>query len=87
MKVYTNGTDKVVAESATDAVAVMREFTGEEGGEFCEVDPSHEFSIYNEVDFPRGGKHSRGCPVGCPTKTAAQWAQDEGRGFLCSTEF
>lgn len=30
--------------------------------------------------------HARGCPVGCPAKTAAQWAADNGRGYLGSTE-
>ena len=30
--------------------------------------------------------HAPGCRVGCPTKTAAEWAA-EGRGFLCSTDW
>ena len=31
--------------------------------------------------------HVPGCPVGQPTKSAADWVQENGRGFLCSTEY
>ena len=33
--------------------------------------------------FPNG--HLRSCPLGSDTKTCAEWAKQEGRGFLCST--
>lgn len=64
------------------------------------VDPAKELSIYDdEAHLPHGAEcpgcgyglatspngHQHGCRIGCPTKTAAQWAE-EGRGFLCSTE-
>lgn len=64
------------------------------------VDPTTELSIYDdEAHLPHGAAcpgcgfglatslngHQRGCRIGCPTKTAAQWAAG-GRGFLCSTE-
>jgi hypothetical protein len=31
--------------------------------------------------------HLMDCPVGSKTQTCAQWAQENGRGFLCSTEY
>lgn len=40
---------------------------------------------YGLATSPNG--HQRGCPIGHPTKTAREWASEEGRGFLCSTEY
>jgi hypothetical protein len=41
------------------------------------------------VDRPKThpNGHLRGCPVGATTRTCADWASSEGRGFLCSTEW
>jgi hypothetical protein len=31
--------------------------------------------------------HEKNCPKGKIVKTCAEWARDNGRGFLCSTEY
>lgn len=36
-------------------------------------------------ETPNG--HHPNCGEGRPSKTAAEWAQSNGRGFLCSTEW
>ena len=38
-----------------------------------------------EKDYGPNG-HYNDCPVGHPRKTCAEWAQQDGRGYLCSTE-
>jgi hypothetical protein len=35
----------------------------------------------------RPNGHLLDCKVGATTKTCGQWAQSDGRGFLCSTEW
>lgn len=103
MRVWTDGTDTVVAADAADAAAVLAEYHGEGHAVILRpVDPDKEIAIHEDVDTLRYGEecpqcgfalatsrngHHRGCPVGCPVKTAAQWAAENGRGFLCSTEY
>jgi len=102
MRVYTDGVNTVVAADEADARAVLADYTDEGStSELREVDPARELSIYEDGVSLRHGErceacgfgsatsmngHQRGCRVGCPTKTAAQWAADNGRSFLCSTE-
>ncbi len=104
LRCWKNGSDTVSAESAEDAVAVLREVYGEDSGvseQMVVVDDAAEFSVYDEdVYLARGEEctgcgfgvatspngHNRGCAIGCPTKTAAQWAEHTGRGLVCSTE-
>lgn len=64
-------------------------------------DSSAELGIYQDDELGRGEEcsgcdsglatsrngHQHGCPVGCPVKTLAQWVAENGRGFLCSTEY
>lgn len=38
-------------------------------------------------DSPGPYGHYHHCPVGHPGKTCAEWARENGRGLLCSTEF
>lgn len=71
-------------------------------GDLRAVDPAKELSIHADDAYLTRGEecsgcgygiatspsgHNVGCPVGCPTKTAEQWAKEHGRGFLCSKEF
>lgn len=78
----SDGTDTVVAFSADDAWSVWEEHTGEKRGDYTDVEwirrqDDHELSIMPE---PEASKDKT-------TKTCRQWADDNGRGFLCSTEW
>jgi len=81
--VFTNGVDHVVAYDAGDAViALAVEHWGDidgaeyDGGEFTPCDDNALLTI-NDDDNDEGER----------TKTMREWADTEGRGFLCSTEY
>jgi hypothetical protein len=83
MRVWTNSTDTDVADDMADAEAVWVEHNGcthEEatGATFADewgpVEPNQVITIRDDD----GGRES---------KTAAEWADSNGRGFLCSTEY
>lgn len=81
MKVFTNGIDTVVADDLADVERVFEEHTGyrfaHEGmplDDWREVPSDKRITIGNLDDGPE-------------TRTAVEWAQLEGRGFLCSTEW
>lgn len=85
MKVFTNGTDTFVAKSLNDIPAVIEAhygFTMESEGweldEFEEVPGDKPITICNVHDRGVDDKE---------TKTAAEWAAENGRGLLCSTEW
>lgn len=35
----------------------------------------------------RHNGHLKSCPIGAETKSCKQWIEEQGRSFLCSTEF
>lgn len=85
MHVWTNTTDTVVAADIADAQRVWEEKIGatfEQEG----------MSIYDWRQVPDDevitirNVHDRGWDD-AETRTAAEWAAQEGRGFLCSTEW
>lgn len=85
MKVFTNGTDTVVAENLADVQAVIEAQYGatfeQEGwtlDEWREVPSDKPITICNVHD--RGSDDKE-------TRTAAEWAALDGRGLLCSTEW
>ncbi len=81
LRLWSNGTDTVVASSPDDATAAYVELTGasplDDDGvcEWVVVDESKVIPI--NMDDGAGDK---------VTRTAAEWAVWNGRGFLCSTE-
>lgn len=75
---FTNDYDTVVAKDLDDAKAISRELFGEmdtDQEEFRLIQDDAKFTIV--VD--ESGKKE--------TKTAAEWAKENGRGLLCSTEY
>ena len=85
MKVFTNDTDTVVAADLADVERVVEDhygYTFEQEGmsldDWSEVPPDEPITICN---FHNCGPDDK------ETRTAAEWAATEGRGFLCSTEW
>lgn len=85
MNVFTNHTDTVVATALDDVPAVLANHYGstmdEEGwslDEWRQVPDDKPITIRNIDD---GGSNAK------ETRTAAEWATLNGRGFLCSTEW
>lgn len=88
LHVFQSECDWVVAESLDDAFKVMLEHTGETRKDLEEYDADyfeqladdHKVSIIDDGDLP-SAEWTR------TTKTCAEWAKSDGRGFLCSTEY
>lgn len=85
MKVFTNGTDTVVAEDLADVQRVIEKQYGatfeQEGwtqDDFEEVPADKPITIRNVHGWGWDDKE---------TRTAGEWAAKEGRCFLCSTEW
>lgn len=93
LRVFTNDTDTVVAADLADAQRVVEAHYGvtfeQEGwslDEWCEVPGDKLITIRDDdrvIWRPVGDTGSDGRE----TKTAAEWAMSNGRGFLCSTEY
>jgi len=88
MKLYTNGTDWVVAADVDDAWLAWTEHTGESREDYeddwvwDEVGPDEELGIWCDTKGDPCEVDEDGSEI--VAKTAAQWAE-RGRGFLCST--
>jgi len=85
LRLFTNHTDTVVAHRLSDVPAIVAQQYGstfeEEGwtlDEWDEVDENKSITIRNV--------NGNGWDD-VATKTAAEWASEHGRGFLCSTEW
>lgn len=100
MELWTDGVYTVAAEDEGDARRVFAEDVGIPErflNPLRRVDPAQEITVYDEDGDLRPGErcgrcgaacadgHARDCPVGCRTKTAAEWAA-EGRGIVCARE-
>lgn len=75
---WTNGIDTVVASDADDARAIVADMLGEHVEDVSpmrRVEDDKVLTILNE----NTGENI--------AKTAGKWAQRNGRGFLCSTEW
>lgn len=94
LKVWTDGTDTFVAEDLDDLRRVKSAYlsatnspddpwdpTGDMGapGDFDMVPPEKAIAIRYD-DAPTKAEEKR-------TQTALEWAIENGRGLLCSTEF
>lgn len=83
MLVYTDDISHYVAESLDDLQEILREECELEAGTDYElddwkiVDPEETITIIEDDEVP-------GCRK---TYTAGRWAELNGRGFLCSTEY
>ncbi len=99
LKTFTNGTDTYIAESAEDVLTAFKEFTGEdyilddygEKDDWWECDPEDFHSIHFEdktKDFSDKFEilSRKEGYVRAKAKNK-YWAEWNGRGFLCSTEF
>jgi hypothetical protein len=83
LKVWHDGNDWVIAESALEACVLVNKMYGSE-----EAQPG-DFGI-----VPDGEPIGVLCEDGKPSdsgvgvkKTAAEWAAQEGKGILCSRDF
>jgi len=78
MRVWTNGTDTVIAEDVNDAWLVWEEHTGEQMEDYPDdewVERTGTLSVWD--DDSENDEYE--------VKDCADWAAD-GRGFLCSNE-
>ena len=88
LHVYTDEFDSVIAKDLPDAFAVFKEHSGIGPDEFDQED-WYQVPDGQEVRIYQGD----GCMAkpedfenNSIAKTAAEWATERGRGFLCSTE-
>jgi hypothetical protein len=78
LHVFSDGTDTVVAASLEDALAVWTEHAGEREDDMDPFELVPDEKPLTITDADDGTME---------TKTAGQWADDNGRGFMCSTEW
>lgn len=86
MHCFTDNCDTCVAASIEDALTVMEEYgvTDPDPEMWEQVEDAAEITIHCDAD---GVPAQPGDPGVAPvTKTAAEWAAAQGRGFLCTTE-
>lgn len=76
--VWTDKTEWVVASTIEDVREVLREHRREDDivlGDFAKLPDDKLITIVDEDGVLK------------TSKTAAEWAAENGRGFLCSTEY
>jgi hypothetical protein len=84
--VYTNVTDFIVAESLDECWQLFEKHTGERRVDYEEGDPFGR--LVDEMPIKILCENGRPSDSGeFATKTAAEWVAQEGKGFLCSTEY
>ena len=87
LHVFSDDVEWYIAASAVDAMAAQRELTGmresNQDPETWEQVPD-ERSLAIHMD-DHGNAAEADAPV--VTKTCAEWIAEQGRGFLCSTEY
>ncbi len=81
LQIYENGTDTVIAHSPEDAVHAWEEANGVSYHDACAGGPD-DWTLTDgpllRISDDDGGSE---------TLTLDEWITEEGRGFLCSTEF
>lgn len=92
MHVFTIGEDMVVAADAADAFEAWLEFTDrraenvdETVDDVSQLEDERPVEIWVNADGHPG--EVDGINGETVTKTSAEWAAQEGRGFLCSPNF
>lgn len=87
LHVFANDVEWVVAESLEDVEPAMKESIGAVYGPEDEIEwwqPNDDFGL---TIWMNGEEISDGL-IGVPVrKTCRKWADEQGRGFLCSTEY
>lgn len=78
LHVWTDDAEWVVASSLDDVRAVLREHRGDDDILIEDFTKLPDDKVITISDEDGSGKTS---------KTAAEWAAENGRGFLCSTEY
>lgn len=87
LRVWSNGTDTVVARDIEDAWAVWSEHSGEKREDYDDGDVWTEVARSIRIWCNANGEISDGGDGDEAVEmTAEQWARKNGRGFLCSTE-
>jgi hypothetical protein len=85
MKVFTNGYDTVAAESIDDVPGAWASSNGvdfyDEGGDLYDWDQVDDDKLITICNVHDGGADDK------ETRTAREWAEKDGRGLLCSTEW
>lgn len=89
LHVFTDRTDFYVGASIEDVRAAWYELTGEDlewfaSEEWEQLPDGHSMTIWCEDGFPTEPESDGAERV---TKTHAEWAASNGRGFLASTEY
>lgn len=79
LKCWTDGTDTIVAASKERAMEIQRQVTGvsideqEPAAEWSQLQPDKPQRIFDDNDK-------------AVTKTIAAWIQENGEGYLCSSQ-
>lgn len=86
---YTDDTDTVVAESPEDAIAAWEEYVGDKwdlemNGAWDLVPDDRKLKIWCDGMGTPDEPDANGAQV--IERTAKEWADEQGRGWLCSTE-
>jgi hypothetical protein len=79
LHVFTDDTDWVIAESAQHALDEIRAMHGDDHETTMrELPDDQALRIHWDGDSPNAQR---------VTKTCREWVEQEGEGFLCSTEY
>jgi hypothetical protein len=81
---FDNDYDTVVAYSKEDAQIVYHEYIGSSKMDECEIDDWDQISDDAVLKIDVEGNYNLEDVV---SKTAREWILENGRGFLCSTEY
>lgn len=73
---------KATVDAYNDACRRYADLIHRSGGRCPRLPPAPQ-----PKDSPGPNGHYVNCPVGHPRKTCAEWIQQNGRGYLCSTEY
>lgn len=87
LKIWTNDTEYVIAESADEAIQIASDLTGVPIGDYAEdvwyARPDDKpFTFVYEEDY-----EYRGSPERRETHTSAEWVALHGRGYFACSEW
>lgn len=82
LHVYFDGMDWIVAENEDDARALWLDYTGEKPEDY--IDGELYFEELSDDKKLRVYDEDRSASI---EQTCREWADQYGRGFLCSTEY
>lgn len=87
LKIWTNDTEYVIAESADEAIAITCELTEIPAADYADDEwyawpDDKPFTFRYEED-----QEYRGSPKRCETHTGAEWVALRGRGYFACSEY